>query len=414
LTFLRTAYTVLLDNALTAALAWSLWLTWRALDSESDSRKRWFAAGALFAVGVSFLFKGFVGPAIYASGLLAWIAATRRWAEIRAFLHPLSLAAFLAPVLAWTIPFMLRASRPLQYEFFIANHFGRATSAYLSHPRPVWYYALHIWARFAPASLLLPFAVVAAWKGRRRPEGRGAHFLLCFSAGAAGLLSLSLAKDNVYLLPVYPALACLVGTWATRAVEEGRAGSGWMIALLSVVAALAIGAAITLSAKLEGPSISLGIWAAALAAGIGFLVLQLPRRDARRAGWAVAAMVAIAATMSVTPPLSTWYVAPRSIRSALQAITDGASGAELVLYRPDDQLRGGCSFYRNRTAEEIDDADALVDRLRRDPGTVAVVPVHLQVAELEPAATRAGVVLEESLRVSHAGMVPLALVRLHR
>ena len=33
-------------------------------------------------------------------------------------------------------------------------------------------------------------------------------------------------------------------------------------------------------------------------------------------------MVAIAATMSVTPPLSTWYVAPRSIRPALQAITE--------------------------------------------------------------------------------------------
>jgi 4-amino-4-deoxy-L-arabinose transferase-like glycosyltransferase len=416
LCFLRVAYTVLLDNALAAALAWALLLTWMALDSESESRKRRFAAGALLAVGISFLFKGFVGPALYGAGMLAWVASTRRWAECRSFLRPMALAAFLGPVLVWVLPFTLRASAPLLYEFFVLNHVGRAVHAYDSHSRPVWYYAASIWVRFAPASVLLPFAALSSWRERGRPEGRGRFFLLCFAAGATALLSASKAKDYVYLLPIYPALACLVGTWAVRMVEEQRVGSRVLIALVGIGAALAIGAGLVLIAALDGVSAKAAVWAALLAAGGSFLVLHWRRGDAPRAGWAAACLVAMAPILAVTAPLSSWYADQKSPRPTLRAIVDAAAGSDIVLYRPEDRLRGGCGFYRNRTAEEIDDPEALVTRLKRAPGTVAVVANSLSKSgpELQTAAERAGVVLEEFLLLDHPAMEPVGLVRLRR
>jgi 4-amino-4-deoxy-L-arabinose transferase len=416
LCFLRTAYTVLLDNALTAAIAWALWLTWCAIDEGYDSRKRRFAAGALLLVGTSFLFKGFVGPAIYGAGLLAWVAATGRWAECRSFLRPLSLAAFLAPVLGWVVPFVLRAPPALLYEFFIANHFGRAAHAYLSHARPIWFYVVTIWVRFAPASVFLPFAAAASWRERKQAGGRGPFFLLCFAAGATALLSLSSAKDTVYLLPVYPALACLVGVWSVRMLEERRLASAWLVALAGGAAALAIALGTVFAAVLDGPSATVGIAAATLVGGISSLVVHLRRGDARTAGWAAACMVAMAGILSVTGPLSAWYAAQKSPRPTLRAIVDATAGSEIVLFRPEDRLRGGCGFYRGRTAQEINDADELIARLRLDPSLVVVVSNGLSFTEteLKTAADRGGVVLEEFLRLDHPAMEPVGLVRRRR
>ena len=80
--FCRTAHTILLDNALTAALAFSLLFFWRGLCEQDARVKERAYSAAAFALGISFLFKGFVGPALFGVGALAYLAATRRFGEL--------------------------------------------------------------------------------------------------------------------------------------------------------------------------------------------------------------------------------------------------------------------------------------------------------------------------------------------
>jgi 4-amino-4-deoxy-L-arabinose transferase-like glycosyltransferase len=410
--FCRVAHSVLLDNALVASLAWATCLGWIALDEEDLPRKRRLYAAALGCVSLSFLFKGFVGPAIAGAGFLSALGAMRRWGELRHILHPAPIGAFLGPLCVWMIPFVLRAPGPLLHEFFISNHLGRALDAYDSHGRPFYFYLATLWAKFLPASILLPFAVGAAWKGRAETRGRAPLYLLFVALGGLLLLSLSRAKDNVYLLPIYPALAVLVGAWAAEFLR-GR-GPSWPVALGLAGAALALGAAVGVGASVgKGWAAALTGASIALALGISVGILALQKGDRRTAGVSAAMFLGMAAILCCIPPLSTWYVQSRDPKPALLEIAQAAGDRELLLYRPDDRLRGGCGFYRGRTALEIPEADAVARRLKENPAALLVVPLALkEYPELAAEAGRLGVTLEEERSIPSAGLnSPVALIR---
>jgi hypothetical protein len=411
--FSHTAHVVLLDNALTAVLAWALYFAWRAADSSTpDAKRAWYAA-ALFAAGLSFLFKGFVGPAIFASGLFGALALTRGWGELRAMAHPVPLAALVAPMIAWILPFVIRAPRELLREFFLYNNLGRAAWAFDSHARPFYYYAVTLWLKFAPGSLLLPFAAAAAWTNRRHSEGRAAAFLLGFAAGPLLLLSLSLAKEGYYLLPAYPALSVLVAVWIVPRVVGPESGPRLLAGGMGAIAALAVLTVIGAGWFLGGPSAEQILVAALATILIAILVVSVSRRRVGAAATATAALLLLTHILCFVPPLVTLYVARNDLRPVIQAILDGAADRELLLYGVDDRLRAGCGFYRGRTVEEVRDPTDLVACLRRNPEAVAVVqgcvdPGH---PELHVEAEKYGCRIMVERRIAIKPMRPVEMIR---
>jgi 4-amino-4-deoxy-L-arabinose transferase-like glycosyltransferase len=115
--FCRTAHGILLDNALTAAVAWTLLFTWMGLEAVDPRAKRGAYAAAGLFLGFAFLVKGMVGPAIFGSGLITYLLLARRASELKHALQPLPLVAFLAPVALWVVPFLLQAPEPLVRDF---------------------------------------------------------------------------------------------------------------------------------------------------------------------------------------------------------------------------------------------------------------------------------------------------------
>ena len=189
--FCRTAHELLLDNALTATMAVALLCSWMALTSTMPAARRRATVATGAALGVAFLIKGFVGPALFVSGVVAWTLLTRRRDALRLFVHPLLAAAFLAPVLVWVIPFLVRGTPELAWTFFVSNQFGRATWGYLSHVRPVWFYVANLPLQFGPATLMLPAAMRSAYAERRCEEPQIRPFLAAFVIGPLLLLSAS-------------------------------------------------------------------------------------------------------------------------------------------------------------------------------------------------------------------------------
>jgi len=372
--FCRTAHTVLLDNALTAAFAFALLFVWRGLVEQNARVKERNYAAAGFALGVSFLFKGFVGPVLFGAGALVYLAATRRFGELRAALRPLPLVAFLVPVLAWVVPFVARATPDQLREFFINNHWGRASAGYASNVRPLYFYAVDLWQAFLPSAALLPFAAFAALRKRRArgaaPEA--ALFFLSFAAGPFLVLSLSKAKDSVYALPIFPALALFVANWCEETMRlRGRHlphGSRAAVLVAAGVAALAIGATVYLggfSWSVVGSSMALILFAIS--------ALWLVRRGDLRSSWAASAcLVALSWALWFTGPLAENEIARRTIRAPVEAALAIAGDRTVLLFDPSDGLRGASSFWRNRTAEEVPQPEAFVQRLLEDPNAVGL------------------------------------------
>jgi len=381
--FCRTAHTVLLDNALTTALAFALLFVWRGLgERDARAKERAYAAAAL-CLGISFLFKGFVGPVLFGAGALTYFAATRRFGELRSALRPLPIAAFLLPVLCWVVPFVEHASPDLARAFFIENHFGRAFTGYASNVRPLYFYALDLWPAFLPAAVLLPFAAFSAFRKRRTAGGEAGIFFLSFAAGPLLLLSFSKAKDSVYALPAYPALALLVATWCEeklrlhgRWAQQGTAATG-------LAAAGAASAAIVATVWLGGFSWSVAGASVALAS-LSIVALWLGRRGDLRSVWAVGAgMAALGWILWFSGPLAQHEVARRSIRGPVEAALAIVGNRTVLLLDPSDGLRGASSFWRNRTAEEVLDPPSFVHRLLEDPNAVGLFHMTLRDRFLE-------------------------------
>jgi 4-amino-4-deoxy-L-arabinose transferase-like glycosyltransferase len=94
----------------------------------------------------------------------------------------------------------------------------RATDPAEGHSGPPGYYLLTIWAMFFPWSLLLPAALVTAWRNRQLPQVR---FALAAVIGPWVMLELVRTKLPHYLLPAYPFLAFLTADLLVR-VGRGR------------------------------------------------------------------------------------------------------------------------------------------------------------------------------------------------
>ncbi|HMK77501.1 MAG TPA: glycosyltransferase family 39 protein [Thermodesulfobacteriota bacterium] len=372
--FCRAAHNVLLDNALTAAVAFTVLLTWIGLQAADVRKKRLAYAAAGFSLGVSFLFKGFVGPAVFASGFLLYLIIGRRFGEIRHILRPLSVIAFLVPVLAWVVPFLLSAPLHLVREFFIQNHFGRFIHGYDSHKGPVYFYPFIVWLEFAPGSIFLPLAIWMAWKTRKEGENRAGIFFLSLFVGPLLLLSASSAKDYVYFLPVYPALAMLVAWCIVRGWSSpSRAAKilTWIMTATAIVFAVSL---LGMTGIREGLTLPVAAAAVTFGLGVAGCLFYIRRNNFRWTSAYIGLVFALGWSLWFTGPVAKADVARRSIRRPVLQALSRAGNRDILLYKPTDGLRGAASFYRDRTAQEMRTPVALIERLADNPNqTVALI-----------------------------------------
>ncbi len=370
--FCRTAHEVLLDNALTASSAFSLFFTWLALSAATPRRKHLAYAAAGFSLGISFLIKGFVGPALFGAGCLVYLATTKRFDELRHVFRPLPVIAFLIPLLVWVIPFIRHASPALIRSFFIDNTFGRALDGFASNKRPFYYYLINIWPAFAPGSILLPFAIRTVWKKRNLAEGEAAILSLAFSIGPMILLSLSTAKDSVYLLPAYPALALLVAWFIDQNLKNPTYQTRIGGMLVSTLAAFCAAIAMIMTTIMGGKPYVMVI------TGIVFIWSMIASSRALRHGNFRLAAVSSSALFALTwifwftGPIAHYEVSKVSNHRPIKQVIGIANGGPIFLYKPNDGLRGAFGFYRDQAAQELDRPSDLVTKLAEDRKAMAV------------------------------------------
>jgi len=164
------------------------------------------------ALALATLSKGLIGIVLPGAALFAYTLLTRDWALWRR-LHLVSGAViFLAVAAPWFVVVSVRNNEFFDF-FFIHEHFTR----FLTHEHQrggAWWY-------FVPIFIvgILPWLTVFAWTARRMwrdsPDAANGfnwqRFALVWSAVIFLFFSASGSKLPSYILPIFPALALVIG-----------------------------------------------------------------------------------------------------------------------------------------------------------------------------------------------------------
>ena len=170
-----------------------------------------FGALAFLAVGVGSFVKGPASLVLPAAsvGVFALLVRDRR--VTLSFLWGVPLA--LLPLVAWLVASGLHAGWGYVHDIAFGQWFGHPMGQ-VDKVEPWWFYAKALPVTLLPWTLLVPAALFALVRWRRSEERRADVFLACWVGVQLLLLSFSKAKRDLYLTPVMPATALLVGRLA--------------------------------------------------------------------------------------------------------------------------------------------------------------------------------------------------------
>lgn len=271
------------------------------------------SARALFWIGqaVAVAVKGPIGPMVAALALLAlWIADRRAgWIGRLGWVWgPVLVLAVIGP---WAMAITVATDGRFWSEAIGGDLAPKLAGAHESHGAPPGLHLALSPLLLFPATILLPAAMVQAWRGRRDPFTR---FALAWLIPSWIVFELMPTKLVHYPLPLYAALAWL----AAAALDDAGRWSRRIGAGLSVLAGAAFAAACLWAAGAYGGP-GAGVWALVaavllLAAGAAGALAAL-RRDIG-AGAAAAVALGVAGHMALggglAPALEPLWVSERA------------------------------------------------------------------------------------------------------
>lgn len=297
------AHLLTLDSVLSCLLAAALcaFLLAQRPALSRAAQRNWMLVAYAAAAGAT-LTKGLVALLIPGAALVAYTAVTRDGGPWRR-LHPLpGVALYLALTVPWFVA-VERANPGFARFFFVREHFERFLTETHNRGGEWWYFVPWFVLGIMPWLLVWAWTLPRSW--REAPVAANGfswqRFCLVWAAFVFAFFSASGSKLPSYILPMFPALALVLGFELTRM----RARTLAWIALPLAVGAPALLALYPfaypqLAAQLasEGTPVAIyqafGPWfAAALATwGIGGIAAVVAfRRDTRAAtAWGVAAL----------------------------------------------------------------------------------------------------------------------------
>jgi len=258
-------YIVLLDMAVAVEMAGALFAFMLAV-REPAGRKRigYFIAFYIF-MALATLTKGLIGFMLPGAVAFLWLLLMNRWKSLWPFYPILGIIVFLGIAAPWHVLAALANpsadgtvwpgyARGLELHklnqntgwtwfYFVNEHFLRFTTKEHGRYEPWWFFfpvligGLFPWMVFGWQAV--KSAVAGGWKARR--EHAEAWFLVIWIVFIVLFFSKSQSKLIPYILPVFPAVAVLVGNYlaeafSSDALKRGRAGAWVFVGFLTLLA----------------------------------------------------------------------------------------------------------------------------------------------------------------------------------
>jgi 4-amino-4-deoxy-L-arabinose transferase-like glycosyltransferase len=192
-------------------------------------------------LGLAMLTKGPVALVLPGLVLGAFLLWTRRLGELKTLMVPAGLVIIIAIVAPWYVMDYQRYGWTHIYDFFIGENVGRYTETYGVQQRSPFFYVPVLLTDLLPWSLLLPAALVAAWRARADQM----RLLIVWIAAFVGVFSLSSTKQDLYVFPIVPAVAVLIADLLVKS-DTARALRATLVERLASAGALLTGVVLVL------------------------------------------------------------------------------------------------------------------------------------------------------------------------
>jgi len=195
---------------------------------------------AWLSLALAVLSKGLIGLVLPAATLVAYTLWQRDFALWRR-LHMISgLSLLLAVTAPWFIAVSL-ANPEFARFFFIHEHFERFLTKAHGRYQPIWYFIPILLIGMLP--WLVSLFLMLRQAGRHQPENRfqPRRFLLLWCLVVFGFFSASSSKLASYILPLFPALAALIGSYFAELGRHNARDLCWHALPVIVLAAAGLG-----------------------------------------------------------------------------------------------------------------------------------------------------------------------------
>jgi hypothetical protein len=217
------------DAILTLSITTAIWAWLRLLEPGDEPKTKWvWVLGVSFGVGL--LLKGLIAIVFPVLAAIAYMFVTRQalsWTAWKTLHLPLAVVVALVIAVPWHVLAILRNppyfafsmhSGPGEYRgffwfYFFNEHLLRFLNLryprdYNTVPRPLFWLLNLVW--LFPWSAYLPAAVKLSYKPDTR-AGRVRLMALCW-IGAVMIFFTFSTTQEYYSMPIYPALALLIGS----------------------------------------------------------------------------------------------------------------------------------------------------------------------------------------------------------
>jgi 4-amino-4-deoxy-L-arabinose transferase-like glycosyltransferase len=206
-------YFVGLGHIGTLDMSVSFWMTVALgafLIAQSDEKKSLWMLVAWLAAGLGFMSKGLMALALPAITLALYSFSTKQWTPWKKLRIGTGLPLFLIITLPWLVLAGLHYPSLWSF-FFIHEQFDRFATTIHQRIEPVWYFAPILILGFFPwISLWIP-QIRQLWQASPSKNFSPYRFLWIYSATIFIFFSLSDSKLFDYILPLFPALALIIG-----------------------------------------------------------------------------------------------------------------------------------------------------------------------------------------------------------
>ena len=234
------------------AVFMSLALLMFVLAEKRPERRRLYLILMYTSIGLGVITKGPVAAALPAAVLVIYLAIHRPIGKLREMMLPTGFVIIAAIVLPWYIAIYLQHGWGHIETFILQDNLSRYTQSVWGPRRGFFFYIPALIGDFFPWSL---FLIPIAWFGARRlwviarnrqpstPDQNGSVLLAIWIAAIVVFFSFSKSKEDLYILPIYPAAAALVGGLLARFVFKERSEGQGVMRVTTIVLAASIAAA---------------------------------------------------------------------------------------------------------------------------------------------------------------------------
>ena len=236
--FLMFSRRILIDVYL--AMFMALALLFFVLAERHPERRRLFLVLMYAAIGFGILTKGPVAILLPAAAFIIYMAVFRELKKVRRMMPMWGAAIVALIVLPWSVAVYAEHGWLYIKSFLLLDNVSRYTEGNWGPSRgPLFYLQVALGDMF-PWSLFLPSAL---WIRIRRTmddeSARSATLLVIWIAVIIFFFSLSRSKEDLYILPIFPAAAALVGGLLSSFIK-GKLSARWQQVTLWTTALLAI------------------------------------------------------------------------------------------------------------------------------------------------------------------------------